>query len=290
MNNRKGIILAGGKSTRLYPITLSVSKQLIPIYDKPMIYYPLATLMEAEIRDILIITNREEQELFKKMLGDGSQFGIRLQYEVQDKPNGLAEAFIIGKDFIGTDDVVMILGDNIFYGSDFKEKLIKASNNKEKSTIFAYEVVNPQKYGVIEFDENKNPISIEEKPENPKSCYAIPGIYFYKNDVVEIAKNVKPSARGELEITSIHEQYMKKNELKVEVLNRNMAWFDAGTHESLLEVSNFVHTVEKRQGLQVCCPEEIAYKNGWISKEQLQNISDKYVKNDYGKFLKKLDN
>lgn len=290
MNTRKGIILAGGKSTRLYPITLSISKQLIPIYDKPMIYYPLSTLMEAEIREILIITNRDEQNLFKKILGDGSQFGIRLEYAIQDKPNGLAEAFVIGKDFIGTDDVVMILGDNIFYGSDFKEKLLSASNNKDKSTIFAYEVTNPQKYGVIEFNERNQPISIEEKPQNPKSNYAIPGIYFYKNDVIEIAKTVKPSTRGELEITSIHEQYMKKNELQVEVLNRNMAWFDAGTYESLLEVSNFVHTVEKRQGLQVCCPEEIAYKNGWISKEQLQKNSERYQKNEYGEFLSKIDN
>ena len=285
MKNRKGIILAGGSGTRLYPLTLAISKQIMPVYDKPMIYYPLSTLMETGIKEILIITTPRDSETFKKLLGDGSQWGMKFEYKIQEKPNGLAEAFIIAEDFIEKDDVAMILGDNMFYGEHFKEKLKSASERKE-ATIFGYYVKDPRAYGVVEIDQNGNAISIEEKPEKPKSNYAVPGLYFYTNEVIQIAKKVKPSARGELEITSINEEYMKKGKLKVEKLGRGMTWFDTGTHDALIETASFVQTIEKRQGLQVCCPEEIAFKNGWITDKQLLKLAQKYIKTDYGKYLK----
>ena len=287
MKTRKGIILAGGSGTRLYPLTLAISKQIMPVYDKPMIYYPLYVLMEADIREVLVITTPRDSEIFKTLLGDGSQWGMKFEYKVQEKPRGLADAFIIGEEFIGKDDVAMILGDNMFYGSHLTEMLKKA-NEREESTIFGYQVKDPRAYGVVEIDENGKAISIEEKPENPKSNYAVPGLYFYSNDVVEIAKNVKPSARGEIEITSINEEYMKQNRLYVETFGRGMTWFDTGTHDALLETASFVQTIEKRQGMQVCCPEEIAYQKGWINKEQLSTLADKYMKTDYGKYLKEL--
>ena len=287
MKNRKGIILAGGSGTRLYPLTLAISKQIMPVYDKPMIYYPLSVLMEAGIREVLIITTPRDSETFKNLLQDGSQWGMRFEYKVQPEPRGLADAFIIGEEFIGKDDVAMILGDNMFYGSHLTEMLKKA-NEREESTIFGYQVKDPRAYGVVEIDENGKAISIEEKPENPKSNYAVPGLYFYSNDVVEIAKNVKPSARGEIEITSINEEYMKQNRLYVETFGRGMTWFDTGTHDALLETASFVQTIEKRQGMQVCCPEEIAYQKGWINKEQLSILADKYMKTEYGKYLKEL--
>ena len=288
MKNRKGIILAGGSATRLYPLTLAISKQIMPVYDKPMIYYPLSVLMEAEVREVLIISTPRDIVTFKALLGDGSQWGMKFEYKVQEKPNGLAEAFIIGEEFIGNDNVVMILGDNMFYGSHLPEILRRASYRDEESTIFGYYVKDPRAYGVVEIDENGKAISIEEKPENPKSNYAVPGLYFYTNDVVEIAKNVKPSARGELEITSINDEYMKRGKLTVEKLGRGMTWFDTGTHDALLETASFVQTIEKRQGMQVCCPEEIAYKNKWISSEDLLELSKKYMKTDYGVYLKDL--
>ena len=287
MKNRKGIILAGGSGTRLYPLTLAISKQIMPVYDKPMIYYPLSVLMEAGIREVLIITTPRDSETFKTLLQDGSQWGMKFEYKVQEKPRGLADAFIIGAEFIGQDDVAMILGDNMFYGSHLTEMLKKA-NEREESTIFGYQVKDPRAYGVVEIDENGKAISIEEKPENPKSNYAVPGLYFYSNDVVEIAKNVKPSARGEIEITSINEEYMKQNRLYVETFGRGMTWFDTGTHDALLETASFVQTIEKRQGMQVCCPEEIAFQKGWISKEQLSILADKFIKTEYGKYLKEL--
>ena len=287
MKNRKGIILAGGSGTRLYPLTLAISKQIMPVYDKPMIYYPLSVLMEAGIREVLIITTPRDSEIFKTLLGDGSQWGMKFEYKVQEEPRGLADAFIIGEEFIGEDDVAMILGDNMFYGSHLTE-MLKRANEREESTIFGYQVKDPRAYGVVEIDENGKAISIEEKPENPKSNYAVPGLYFYSNDVVEIAKNVKPSARGEIEITSINEEYMKQNRLYVETFGRGMTWFDTGTHDALLETASFVQTIEKRQGMQVCCPEEIAYQKGWINKEQLSKLADKYMKTEYGKYLKEL--
>lgn len=285
MKERKGIILAGGSGTRLYPLTLAISKQIMPVYDKPMIYYPLYVLMEAGIREILIITTPRDNEMFKNLLGDGSQWGMKITYEIQEKPNGLAEAFIIGEKFIGNDNVALILGDNMFYGGNLKDILIKANNRENESTIFGYRVNDPRRYGVVEMDENGNAISIEEKPEKPKSDFAVPGLYFYTNDVVKIAKEIKPSARGELEITSINEVYMNMNKLKVEKLGRGMAWFDTGTHDALIETASFVQTIEKRQGLQICCPEEIAFENGWIDNKQLENLASKLKKNDYGKFL-----
>ncbi len=288
MKNRKGIILAGGSGTRLYPLTLAISKQIMPVYDKPMIYYPLYVLMEAGIRDILIITTKRDNETFKELLGDGSKWGMNFEYTIQDKPNGLAEAFIIGEKFIGQDNVVLILGDNLFYGGNLKEILKRANARENESTIFGYKVKDPRSYGVVEMDEQGNAISIEEKPENPKSNYAVPGLYFYTNDVIEIAKNVKPSARGELEITSVNEIYMQKKKLKVEKLGRGMAWFDTGTHDALLETASFVQTIQKRQGLQICCPEEIAFENGWITAEQLEELAKSLLKTDYGKFLKNL--
>ena len=288
MKNRKGIILAGGSGTRLYPLTLAISKQIMPVYDKPMIYYPLYVLMETGIRDVLIITTPRDNAMFKELLGDGSQWGMKIEYKIQDKPNGLAEAFIIAEDFIGEDNVAMILGDNLFYGAGLKETLRRANERDDSSTIFGYRVKDPRRYGVVEMDAEGNAISIEEKPENPKSDYAVPGLYFYTNDVIEIAKNVKPSARGELEITTVNEEYMKMNKLYVETFGRGMTWFDTGTHDALLETASFVQTIEKRQGLQVCCPEEIAYQNKWITAEQLSELADKYMKTDYGKYLKAL--
>ncbi len=288
MKNRKGIVLAGGSATRLYPLTLAISKQIMPVYDKPMIYYPLSVLMQAEIREILIISTPRDVVTFKALLGDGSQWGMHFEYQIQEKPNGLAEAFIIGEKFIGNDNVVMILGDNMFYGSHLPEILKKANERENESTIFGYYVKDPRAYGVVEIGKNGEALSIEEKPENPKSNYAVPGLYFYTNDVIEIAKNVKPSARGEIEITSINDEYMKRGKLKVEKLGRGMTWFDTGTHDALLETASFVQTIEKRQGMQVCCPEEIAYKKGWINKEELSKLADKYIKTDYGLYLKDL--
>ncbi len=288
MKNRKGIILAGGSGTRLYPLTLAISKQIMPVYDKPMIYYPISVLMEAGVREVLIISTPRDMNTFKELLGNGSQWGMSFEYKVQEKPNGLAEAFIIGEDFIGNDNVVMILGDNMFYGSHLPEILKRANERENESTIFGYYVKDPRRYGVVEIDNQGKAVSIVEKPEKPKSNYAVPGLYFYTNDVIEIAKTIKPSARGELEITSINEEYMKKGKLAVEKLGRGMTWFDTGTHDALLETASFVQTIEKRQGMQVCCPEEIAYKNKWITSEELLELSKKYIKTDYGIYLKDL--
>ena len=288
MKNRKGIILAGGSGTRLYPLTIAISKQIMPVYDKPMIYYPLSVLMQAGIKEILIISTPRDIEVFKDLLGDGSQWGMNFEYKVQEKPNGLAEAFIIGEDFIGDDNVAMILGDNMFYGNDLEETLKNANEREDEATIFGYYVKDPRRYGVVEIDENGNAVSIVEKPENPKSNYAVPGLYFYTNDVIEIAKNVKPSDRGELEITTVNDEYMKLGKLKVEKLGRGMAWFDTGTHDALIETASFVQTIQKRQGLIISCPEEIAYEKGWITAKELSVLADKYMKTDYGKHLKDL--
>ena len=286
MKKRKGIILAGGSGTRLYPLTLAISKQIMPVYDKPMIYYPLSVLMESNIQEVLIISTPRDINIFKELLGDGSQWGMKFEYMIQEKPNGLAEAFIIGEKFIGEDNVAMILGDNMFYGEKLS-KVLKAANEREnEATIFGYYVKDPTAYGVVEIDGDGQAISIEEKPRIPKSNYAVPGLYFYTNEVVEIAKNVKPSERGELEITSINEEYMKQKKLKVEKLGRGMTWFDTGTHDALIETASFVQTIQKRQGLQICCPEEIAFDKGWINSEQLSNLAQKYMKTDYGKYLK----
>ena len=281
----KGIILAGGSGTRLHPITKGLSKQLLPIYDKPMIYYPLSVLMLAGIRDILLITTPEDRLSFINLLGDGSQFGIKLTYKVQPSPDGLAQAFIIGEEFIGDDNVCLILGDNIFYGQGFKEKLKLALSRKEGATVFSYKVSNPKKFGVVEFDENKRAISIEEKPTNPKSYYAVTGLYFYDNKVINIAKSIKPSSRGELEITDINKVYLNKDELNVETFGRGFAWLDTGTHESLIDASQFIQTIEKRQGFKVACIEEVAYKNGWITKEDLVRLGEVLKKSEYGKYL-----
>ena len=286
MKNRKGIILAGGSGTRLYPLTLAISKQIMPVYDKPMIYYPLSILMQSDIREVLIITTPRDSETFKTLLGDGSQWGMKFEYKIQEKPNGLAEAFIIGEDFIGEDNVAMILGDNMFYGEHLAEKLKQANERENEATIFGYYVKDPRAYGVVEIDETGNAVSIEEKPAEPKSNYAVPGLYFYTNEVIEIAKKVKPSARGELEITTVNEEYMKRGQLKVEKLGRGMTWFDTGTHDALIETASFVQTIQKRQGLQICCPEEIAFDKGWITAEELSKLADKYMKTDYGKYLK----
>ena len=288
MKDRKGIILAGGTGSRLYPLTHAISKQILPVYDKPMIYYPLSVLMEAGIREVLIITTPRDIEAFKMLLGDGSQWGMHFEYKIQEEPKGLAEAFIIGEEFIGTSNVAMILGDNMFYGSHLPELLQKANNRENDATIFGYQVKDPRAYGVVEINEEGKAISIEEKPINPKSNYAVPGLYFYTNDVIEIAKNVKPSARGELEITTVNEEYMKMNKLYVETFGRGMTWFDTGTHDALIETASFVQTIEKRQGMQVCCPEEIAYQKGWITAEELSVLADKYMKTEYGKYLKEL--
>ena len=287
MKKRKGIILAGGSATRLYPLTLAISKQIMPVYDKPMIYYPLAILMEAGIKEVLIISTPRDIVTFEALLGDGSKWGMHFEYKIQKEPKGLAEAFLIGEDFIGTDDVAMIIGDNMFYGERLS-KILKRANNSKEATIFGYLVKDPTAYGVVEINEEGKAISIEEKPKIPKSNYAVPGLYFYPNDVVEIAKNVKPSARGELEITSINEEYMKQGKLNVEKLERGTTWFDTGTHDALLETASFVQTIEKRQGLQVCSPDEIAYLNKWISKEQLLELAKPLEKTEYGKYLKDL--
>ena len=288
MKQRKGIVLAGGSGTRLYPLTHAISKQIMPIYDKPMIYYPISVLMLADIREVLIITTPRDSQTFKELLGDGSKWGMHFEYAIQEKPRGLADAFIVGKDFIGNDDVAMILGDNIFFGQSFTDILRKVTENYNVATIFGYPVKDPTAYGVVEIDEDGNVISIEEKPECPKSNLCVPGLYFYPNDVVDIATKIKPSARGEIEITAINEEYMKRKKLKVERLGRGLAWFDTGTHIELLEAENFVRTVENRQGMQVCCPEEIAFRKGWIDKEQLLEICKPYLKTDYGKYLKNL--
>ena len=288
MKNRKGIILAGGSGTRLYPLTIAISKQIMPVYDKPMIYYPLSVLMNAGIKDVLIISTPRDVVTFESLLGDGSQWGMHFEYKVQEKPNGLAEAFIIGEDFIGEDNVAMILGDNMFYGERLNKVLKNAMEREDEATIFGYYVKDPTAFGVVEIDKDGKAISIEEKPEKPKSNYAVPGLYFYTNDVIEIAKNVKPSARGELEITTVNEEYMKLGKLKVEKLGRGMTWFDTGTHDALLETASFVQTIQKRQGLQISCPEEIAFKNGWINAEQLLELAQKYMKTDYGRYLKDL--
>ena len=288
MSERKGIVLAGGVATRLFPLTLSISKQIMPVYDKPMIYYPISVLMEANIKEILIISTPAYINTFKELLGDGSKWGMSFTYKVQEKPNGLAEAFILGEEFIGNSNVAMILGDNMFYGNNLTKILKCADERENEATIFGYYVKDPTAYGVVEIDENKRAISIEEKPEVPKSNYAVPGLYFYPNSVVEIAKKIKPSARGELEITEVNNEYMKKNLLNVEILGRQMVWFDTGTYDSLLETASFVQTIEKRQGIQICCPEEIAYKKGWITASKLSNLADKLIKTEYGKFLKDL--
>lgn len=285
MKNRKGIILAGGSGTRLYPLTKAISKQIMPVYDKPMIYYPLYVLMAAGIREVLIITTPRENETFRELLGDGKKWGMHIEYQIQEKPNGLAEAFIIGENFIGDSNVSLILGDNMFYGGDLNDVLKCANARENEATIFGYKVKDPRRYGVVEIDENGNAVSIEEKPSEPKSNYAVPGLYFYTNDVVEIAKNVKPSARGELEITSVNEEYMNRGKLKVEKLGRGMAWFDTGTHDALIETASFVQTIEKRQGMQICCPEEIAFENGWITGDELKKLAEPLLKSDYGRFL-----
>ena len=284
----KGIILAGGSGTRLYPITKGVSKQLLPIYDKPMIYYPLSVLMLSGIRDILIITTPEDAAAFHRLLGDGSQWGLNLSYAVQPSPDGLAQAFIIGEEFIAGDDVCLILGDNIFYGQSFSQMLSQAVVNvqeEQKATVFGYYVKDPERYGVAEFDAEDNVLSIEEKPKNPKSNYAIVGLYFYPNKVVEVAKQIRPSARGELEITSVNQAFLQAKELKVQLLGRGFAWLDTGTHDSLTEATNFVETLEKRQGLKISCLEEIAYRKGWISKEKLKELAQELSKNGYGQYL-----
>jgi glucose-1-phosphate thymidylyltransferase len=281
----KGIILAGGSGTRLYPITKGVSKQLLPIYDKPMIYYPLSVLMLAGIQDILIITTPEDLAAFQRLLGDGTDFGIRLQYAVQPKPDGLAQAFIIGETFIGDSSVCLVLGDNIFYGQGFRPMLQKAAAQTSGATVFGYQVKDPERFGVVEFDANRKAISIEEKPAQPKSHYAVTGLYFYDNDVVQIAQQVQPSARGELEITSINQAYLQRGDLRVELLGRGFAWLDTGTHESLLEAGMFVETIEKRQGYKIACLEEIAYNNGWLSTVDLHILARRLDQSDYSKYL-----
>ena len=284
----KGIILAGGSGTRLYPLTKSISKQIMPIYDKPMIYYPLSVLMLANIREILIISTERDLPVFKELLKDGSELGLKLEYKVQEKPNGLAEAFIIGEEFIGDDNVALILGDNIFYGSGFRGLVEEAAKLESGAIVFGYPVKDPRAYGVVEFDETGKAISLEEKPANPKSNYAIPGLYFYDNTVVEKAKNVKPSARGEIEITTVNEMYLSEGKLNVKNLGRGVAWLDTGTHDALLEAANFVQTVQKRQGFYIACIEEIAYAKGWINKEQLLKLAEPMMKTEYGKYLEYL--